>query len=242
MNYQKIHDSIIVNAKNRGLPVLRKNFEKHHIVPKSVGGKDDPENLVFLTPREHFLVHKLLTKFFTGLALKKMINAFCYMAFTTNNKRLNRSVSARDYDLARRICKDGMYTEERNKKISKAWAERREAGWKQVRTDETKQKHKNTLKQKADAGLGQKHTEEFKKAMSKRLIGNTQGKNHKVSDKHKAVLSEALSKEYKIIFPDKSEKIIKNLSKYCEEVNAKRPNLGIFLKTGPLKGCFIQKV
>lgn len=36
--------------------------ERHHIIPKSLGGNNDPKNLVRLSPREHFLVHWLLPK------------------------------------------------------------------------------------------------------------------------------------------------------------------------------------
>lgn len=39
--------------------------EEHHIIPKSMGGLDTPENIVKLSAREHFLVHLLLTKFVT---------------------------------------------------------------------------------------------------------------------------------------------------------------------------------
>lgn len=39
-------------------------FEAHHILPKSfnMGGEKDPDNLTFLTYREHFLIHMLLPK------------------------------------------------------------------------------------------------------------------------------------------------------------------------------------
>jgi ssDNA-binding Zn-finger/Zn-ribbon topoisomerase 1 len=36
--------------------------ENHHIIPRSLGGKDTPDNLVSLTPREHFIAHFLLYK------------------------------------------------------------------------------------------------------------------------------------------------------------------------------------
>ena len=35
-------------------------FERHHIVPKSEGGKSVPENLVWLCPTAHSNVHKRL--------------------------------------------------------------------------------------------------------------------------------------------------------------------------------------
>ena len=36
--------------------------EKHHIIPKSLGGSNEKFNLIRLTAREHFLVHLLLTR------------------------------------------------------------------------------------------------------------------------------------------------------------------------------------
>lgn len=34
-------------------------FEKHHIVPRHAGGTNAPENIAFLTCRQHILVHLL---------------------------------------------------------------------------------------------------------------------------------------------------------------------------------------
>lgn len=56
--YTKYYFLIINNSKNR----TKQYSEKHHIIPKSFGGTDDSENLVDLTPREHFICHMLLTK------------------------------------------------------------------------------------------------------------------------------------------------------------------------------------
>ena len=61
MNYQTTYDRIINCAKLR-IPDLSIHYDRHHIVPRSMGGSDDPTNLVKLTDREHFVVHKLLWK------------------------------------------------------------------------------------------------------------------------------------------------------------------------------------
>jgi hypothetical protein len=37
-------------------------YEKHHIIPRSLGGSNKKENLVLLTAKEHFICHLLLTK------------------------------------------------------------------------------------------------------------------------------------------------------------------------------------
>jgi hypothetical protein len=53
--------------------------EKHHIIPKSLGGADRKDNLVRLTPKEHFICHLLLPKMVEGPAVYKMVFAFFRM-------------------------------------------------------------------------------------------------------------------------------------------------------------------
>src|ERR1035437_185237 len=60
MNYQNIHDRIINRAKSRSKP--DSYCENHHIIPTCIGGIDSKENKVFLTGREHFIIHILLAK------------------------------------------------------------------------------------------------------------------------------------------------------------------------------------
>jgi len=59
MNYNKIYNNLISRAKNRK---LNGYVERHHIIPVSEGGSNDPDNLVELTAREHFFAHLLLYK------------------------------------------------------------------------------------------------------------------------------------------------------------------------------------
>jgi hypothetical protein len=61
MNYQKIYNQIIERAQTRK---LKGYVEKHHIVPKCIGGLDIKENIVELTAREHFLCHRMLCEIY----------------------------------------------------------------------------------------------------------------------------------------------------------------------------------
>ena len=61
MNYQRIYTQLIKRAQNR---TLEGYTEKHHILPKCLGGSNDKENLVRLTAREHFLCHRLLCEIY----------------------------------------------------------------------------------------------------------------------------------------------------------------------------------
>jgi hypothetical protein len=61
MDYKRIHDAIIERAKTRTLTGYK---ERHHIVPKCMGGTDDKSNLVELTAREHYIIHRILHELF----------------------------------------------------------------------------------------------------------------------------------------------------------------------------------
>ena len=76
MNYQTIYDQIIDRARERNLQGYK---EKHHIIPKCLGGSNDRENLAELTAREHFIVHRLLCEIYPkngklAFALWRMCN------------------------------------------------------------------------------------------------------------------------------------------------------------------------
>lgn len=49
--------------------------EKHHIIPKSMGGSNDTSNLISLSARQHYIVHLLLTKMTSGKNRQKMFYA-----------------------------------------------------------------------------------------------------------------------------------------------------------------------
>lgn len=68
--YFRIYYSIVNNAMPLNRP--KRGHERHHILPKSLGGTNELQNLVNLTPREHYVCHLLLTKFTHGIAYQKM--------------------------------------------------------------------------------------------------------------------------------------------------------------------------
>lgn len=61
MDYKKHYDLLIERAKLR---ILESYTEKHHIVPRCLGGNDEKENIVKLTPEEHYVAHQLLVKMY----------------------------------------------------------------------------------------------------------------------------------------------------------------------------------
>lgn len=66
MNYLKIYFSIIANAAGRKPGIL---YDKHHIIPKSLGGPDLETNWIYLTPKEHLIAHRLLAKAYPNVEI-----------------------------------------------------------------------------------------------------------------------------------------------------------------------------
>ena len=78
--YTKWYNNIISKAIARTLPE-EIYTEKHHIIPRSLGGTDEITNLVWLTAAEHLKVHLLLVKMVTQKThLRKMNSAAVRMA------------------------------------------------------------------------------------------------------------------------------------------------------------------
>lgn len=59
MNYLKVYYAIISKAAGREPSIL---YDKHHIIPQSIGGPDIESNWIYLTPREHVIAHHCLAK------------------------------------------------------------------------------------------------------------------------------------------------------------------------------------
>ena len=77
--YTRWYNNIIQQAQSRILPKSEYK-ERHHIIPRSLGGNNNSSNLVKLTAREHFICHWLLTKMVQGEAKKSMLYALFAMA------------------------------------------------------------------------------------------------------------------------------------------------------------------
>jgi hypothetical protein len=79
--YTKWYNNIIKNATNNNRNKTNGYYEKHHIIPKSLGGTNDKKNLILLTPREHYICHWLLLKMVDdGKSKKSMFFAFMKMS------------------------------------------------------------------------------------------------------------------------------------------------------------------
>lgn len=63
--FKKTYDSLIESRKYRGTTKKPGDgFNRHHIIPKCLGGTNDLDNIVLLTFREHIIAHQLLHRIY----------------------------------------------------------------------------------------------------------------------------------------------------------------------------------
>lgn len=102
MNYEKIYTNLILTRQQ--LNRVKNNdgsLERHHILPKCLGGTNNNDNLVLLTPREHFIAHWLLYKMYTGKAKAKM--AYAFFKMSQNNPNQKRTITSKLFQYRRTI-------------------------------------------------------------------------------------------------------------------------------------------
>lgn len=97
--YTTWYFSIISNAKSRN---ITEYTEQHHIVPVSLGGKNNKDNLVRLTAREHYICHLLLVKMTQGIHKKSMSYALWMMTNASAKHQLRYTAKSKLYEFARK--------------------------------------------------------------------------------------------------------------------------------------------
>lgn len=154
--YSLWYNSIIQNAK------LRNNndgyIERHHIIPRSLGGNNSIDNIVTLTAKEHFICHLLLTKMTEGVARSKMIFAFVAMSRSSNTQE-RYNINSRLFES---VKKQRIHTIESRKKMSVAATGRKQ-------TMETVEKRVSKFRGRVSPIKGKSiHSEESKQVISEK--------------------------------------------------------------------------
>ena len=135
--YTKWYNSIIKTAQGRVLPAGT-YVERHHIIPKSLGGTE----VVALTAREHYVCHLLLTKMLPKPAVFKMITAVWRMANATKEQAKLYRISGHRYELLRKARKNVKMSAEAKAKSSATKKAKHLSSWNKgiPRTEENKAK------------------------------------------------------------------------------------------------------
>jgi hypothetical protein len=163
--YTRWYYNIVANAMSRS--TVANYTERHHIIPKSLGGSNAASNIVRLTPKEHFVCHRLLTKMVSDSSAKiKMHNAVFQMSIQSSNQQRYK-INSRTFEVLRKNKSMSMVgnrygrhamSEETKRKISEAKKGVSVGAGKKL-AKETKQKLSDALKGRIpwNIGLTYKH-------------------------------------------------------------------------------------
>ena len=222
MNYKKIYDSIIENRKNN--PVIGYS-EKHHILPKSLGGNDEEENLICLTAREHFICHWLLTKMqrLGSTEYYKMIKAFMMMSVSSDNQERYNSKIFEKYKIEFSKAQKLSQTGKGNSQHGSRW----------INNPELKQNKKLKMNENLEDGwfFGRVNFELLKKKNKEKIKKEEKKKKKELKNKkyYKSLYDLFLDSEYSSLrkFAKNSDyekshvSLIKNFKKYVEGFETK---------------------
>lgn len=111
MNYKKHYERLMDRAKKRHLTCY---VEKHHIIPRCMNGTDKPDNIVDLTPEEHYVAHQLLVKMYpehSGLLWAAILMTGHPSTNGRVNNRMYGWLKRRQSKIAKQRtgCKNGSY-------------------------------------------------------------------------------------------------------------------------------------
>ena len=159
--YTNWYNSIVNNAKTR---ILDQYSEKHHIIPKCLGGTNQISNLVKLTAKEHYVCHKLLARMVTGDARHKMNIAIYRMSHSGKNH--NRiKIQSSEYELIRSTMAKSLSELRKGKSTGPKSAETRA----KMSFSRTGKKLSADIKEKiSKSKLGLTHSQETKEKMQGR--------------------------------------------------------------------------
>lgn len=241
MNYTKIYNQIISNSQSRSDPVT---YEKHHIIPRCLGGSNAKSNIVKLSPREHFVCHLLLAKMYSGEQRKKMLFAFrmmCYGPTRSHNDRYrpsshlyqNLKSQANQLLSARPIS-------EKTKRLISEKAKGRPSSFK------GKTHSEQSLRKMSEVKRGKPQHANTKKALDAFRENNKAKHLHtpaiakRISDAKR--LTSPLVGKFTIYHPDGTKEHSEDLFSWCENTSFSISTVRHLLKTGltakqgPLRG------
>lgn len=215
--YRNLYFKIINNAVNRRLD-SNIYVERHHIIPRSLGGDNSKSNIVKLTAREHFICHLLLIKFvesnYHQIKMKYALGKFIQC-----NKQQKRILTARQYDIVRKAISEARTGYKHTKEAREQMSLTRKGRKSPNKGRRGYFKHSEEAKQRiGDYNRGKTFNERFGIERAKEIIEQMkQTKRGKPS----GMLGKKHSKEtiIKLSRPKKGSQHIRTICPHCNEEN-----------------------
>lgn len=158
MNYQRVYDDFIVSRREREDEL--EVFDRHHVVPRCLGGSNDAENIIRLRPSDHLFAHVLLAKIHGGVLVMSAIRMSGMKRY--NGGRASRSRYQHLREQHRKLAREFLLS--RRDEVSAAMKGNRHCVGR-VQSSVTKER-----KQRA-------WTPEMRERQRQRMLGNSYGLN-----------------------------------------------------------------
>jgi len=184
--YTRVYNSIVSRAQ---IDTLRSKdfgyYEKHHIVPKSLGGTNDSSNITLLTFKEHWTCHRLLCKMVSDPKHKTAMRYALYALSRSNEDQL-RGMSHHQ----KMICLESNRIANRNRNHKPNLGNKH--------TEETKAKMRK-------ASTGKKHSDETIQKIKDNNVRTYSSRSSKISefqtgrqksDDHKLKIAKSVKKRW----------------------------------------------
>ena len=181
MNYQYHYNRLITSRASMN------NFscayhEKHHILPKSMGGSDEPYNIVSLTAREHFVAHWLLWRIYRN---RKTACAFMYMCNILKKKGIK--ISSRTYGESREALSVTKISDTTRKRMRDYQSNRSK-----IHRERKITANIRLHKYKLIGMYNRTHSDSTRKLMSDKKLGNSNARGYKFTPEQSDNLSKSL--------------------------------------------------
>lgn len=162
MTYKEFIQNILDTRGRFGIP-KEEYKERHHIVPKCLGGTNDEENLIDLYAQEHFVAHQLMVN--ENPSCNALHYALWNMANVTGATGERYKLTPEEYENIRTSIS------KKFSGVNNPMYGKRSAMYGKHHSEETKEKIRNKA-------LGRKMPEEFKRAASDYWMGKRKGENN----------------------------------------------------------------
>ena len=228
IRYLRGYYNLIKYAQNQNRSKETDYYERHHIIPRSFGGTNKPDNLVLLTAKEHYIAHYLLTKFTEGNMKRKAVYAF-------HSFKMDR-------DGDRKINTPRLFEKSR-REMSKIMSGKNNPMYGKTHTPESRKKISENRKGKAVGPKNPWHrsnrTEEELKQRGEKATLSTKKNWEKLSDEEKEKIriqrSQTMKRYWANVSDEEIKQHIEKSNKWkenrtpqeLEEINKKKINTGL---------------
>lgn len=196
MNYSGHYDRLIARARDR---ILVGYCERHHVLPRCLGGGNESTNLVNLTPEEHYVAHQLLVKLhpnsigLTRAAAVMSKHGSGNKAYGWLRRRLSKLIRGRPHSPEHRANLAAFLRKKNIANTGKPLSAEHKRKLSISGRGKTRPPRTNEWRQKQSlAQTGKKQSPETRARVSASLLGNKRNLGKKASSETRALLSSLL--------------------------------------------------